>query len=94
MSALKSMLHYFQKSTVKSALPDPKGPLAEEVNSSLIATANKDVLDILEKPVPSKKKGSYIKVTPEEKVKIARYAIENGICAAARKFSKHGDLRR
>ena len=48
------MLHYFQKSTVKSALPDPKGPLAEEVNSSLIATANKDVLDILEKPVEGK----------------------------------------
>ena len=92
MSASKSILHYFQKSTVKSALPDPKGPLAEEVDSSLIAAANKDVLDILEKPVPSKKKGSYIKVTPEEKAKIARYAIKNGNCAAARKFSKHGDL--
>ena len=37
-----------------SALLDPKGPLAEEVDSSLIAAANKDVLDILEKPVPSK----------------------------------------
>ena len=64
----------------------------EEVHSSLIAAANKDVLDILEKPVASKKKGSYIKITPEEKAKIARYAIENGNCAAARKFSKHGDL--
>ena len=92
MSTSKSILDYFQKSTVKSALPDPKGPLAEEVHSSLIAAANKDVLDILEKPVASKKKGSYIKITPEEKAKIARYAIENGNCAAARKFSKHGDL--
>ena len=92
ISALKSILHYCQKSTVKSVLPDPKGPLAEEVDSFLIAVANKDVLNILEKPVPSKKKGSYIKVTPKEKSKIARYAIENGNCAAARKFSKHGDL--
>ena len=48
--------------------------------------------DILEKPVASKKKGSYIKITPEEKAKIARYTIENGNCAAARKFSKHSDL--
>ena len=58
MSALKSLLYCFQKLTVKSALPDPKGPLAEEVDSSLIAAANKDVLDTLEKLVPSKKKGS------------------------------------
>ena len=72
----KSILDYFQKSTVKPALPDPKGTLSEEVHSSLISAANKDVSDILEKP---------------EKVKIARYAIENGNCAAARKFSKHGD---
>ena len=92
MSASKSILRYFQKSTVKSALPDPKGPLAEKVDTSLITAANKDVLDILEKPVSSKKKGSYIKVTLEKKAKIARYAIENGNCAAARKFSKHGDL--
>ena len=92
MSTSKSILDYFQKSTVKPALPDPKGPLSEEVHSSLISAANKDVLDILEKPVASKKKkGSYIKITPEEKAKIARYAIENGNCAAARKFSKHGD---
>ena len=62
---------------MKSTLQYPKGLLAEEVDSSLIAAANKDVLDILEKPVPSKKKGSYIKVIPVEKAKIARYVIEN-----------------
>ena len=65
MSTLKSILDCFQKTMVKSALPDPKGPLAEEV-PSLISAANKDVLEILEKPVTSKK-GSYIKVSPEKK---------------------------
>lgn len=32
-------------------------------------------------------KGPYAKFTPEFKAKIAKYAIENGNCAAARKFS-------
>ena len=54
MSTSKSILDYFQKLTVKSALLDPKGPLAEKVHSSLIAAANKDVLDTPEKPVASK----------------------------------------
>ena len=31
---------------VKSALPDPKGPLVEEIPSSLISAANKEVLEI------------------------------------------------
>ena len=48
---LKFILDYFQKTTVKSALPDPKGPLAKKVPSSLISTTNNDVLEILEKPV-------------------------------------------
>ena len=34
------------KKTVKSALPDPKGPLVEEIPSSLISVANKEVLEI------------------------------------------------
>ena len=67
MSMSKSILNYFHKTTVKSALSDPKGPLAEEIPSSLITAANKDVLEILEKPVTSKKKGNYIRITPEKK---------------------------
>ena len=55
MATSKSILDYFHKTTVKSALPDSKGPLAEEVPSSLITATNKDVL---EKPVVLKKKGS------------------------------------
>ena len=37
--------------------------------SSLISAANRDVFEILEKPVTSKKKGSYIMITPEKKSK-------------------------
>ena len=40
MSASKSIIDYFQKTTVKSTLPDPKGPLVEEIPSSLISAAN------------------------------------------------------
>ena len=68
-------------------MPDLKGPLVEEIPSSLISAANKEVLEILDKPptaLSAKKCVAYIKITPEEKVKIARYAIKNGNCAAAR----------
>ena len=41
----KSVLNYFQKVTMKSALLDPKRPLAKEVPFSLISAANKDVLE-------------------------------------------------
>ena len=34
------------------------------------------------------KKAPYIKVTPECKAQIARYAMEHGKCAASRKYSK------
>ena len=46
---------------VKSALPDPKGPLVEEIPSSLISAANK-VLEILDKPptaISAKKRAAY-----------------------------------
>ena len=50
-----------------------------------IAEANK-VMTILNDSLT--RKGSYIKVTPERKAQIARYAMEHGNCAASRKYSK------
>ena len=50
---------------VKSALPDPKGPLVEEIPSSLISAANKEVLEILDKPptaILAKKHAAYISI--------------------------------
>ena len=80
-----SILKYFKRT---SSLPDPKGPLSEEVPTVSIAEANKEVKKVIDQP-PKKRKGTtYIKVTPEVKAKIAKFAVENGNCAAARKYSK------
>ena len=91
----KSLFSYFkplskketeeQIDKVEAMLPDPNGPLSKEVPPLAIAEANKDVLVQYVEP---KKKGPYIKISPECKAKIAKYAIENGNCAAARKFGK------
>ena len=93
----KSLFSYFkplskkegeeQIDKVEAILPDPNGPLSQEVPALAIAEANKDVLTAM-KYVEPKKKGPYIKISPEYKAKIAKYAIENGNCAAARKFGK------
>ena len=70
---VKVFIRLFSKTTVNSALPDPKGPLVEEMPTSLISALNKEVLEILDKPltaVSAKKKfTAYIKITPKKKVK-------------------------
>ena len=91
----KSLYAYFKRkeqgkeSQVTSVLlPDPKGPLSEDVLSSAISKVNKEILRFCAKTdtTKNKKKGPYLKVTPEMKATIAKYAIENGNCAASRKF--------
>lgn len=76
---------YFKCTTTQ---PDPKGPLSKEVPTISIIEANKEVKKAIDQP-PKKRKGTtYIKVTPEVKAKIAKFAVENVNCAAARKYSK------
>ena len=58
-----SILKYFKRKGGEAALPDPKGPLSNEVPSVSIAEANKEVLKNLNEN--QAKKGPYIKVTPE-----------------------------
>ena len=84
--ALMSILKYFKRKGVEAALPDPKGPLSNKVPSISIAEANKEVLKNLNEN--QTKKSPCIKVTPEQKAQIARYAMEHGNCAASRKYSK------
>ena len=88
----KSLYAYFKRkergkeSQVTSVLlPDPKGPLSEDVPSSAISKANKERLRFCAKTdtIKNKKKGPYLKVTPEMKATIAKYAIEKGNCAAS-----------
>ena len=76
-----------QINKVEAILPDPNGPLSQEVPPLAITEVNKDVLAAMQYVEP-RKKGPYIKVSPECKVKIAKYTIANGNCTAARKFGK------
>jgi len=58
-------------------LPNPNGSLSEKVNSSAIKEANKEVTAIVTNTGGKKK--SYVKLTPEQKAMIGRYAAENGV---------------
>jgi len=83
----KSILTYFKPVGISNGeqqvtLPDPTGPLKEELPSS---AAYKDIIESSKKENSTKTKGPYAKFTPEFKAMIAKYAIENGNCAAAQK---------
>ena len=90
----RSILDYFSKKRSKAHLPDPRGPLSSKMLPFTIAAANTEVMRVMNghAALPSssllaKKRGVYNKYTPEFKAKVARYAIENGNCRAARNFS-------
>ena len=89
----KSILDFFSKKRSDAHLPDPRGPLSSKILPSTIASANTEVLRVMNGRCPSKlksaggKRGGYNKYSPEFKAKVASYAIENGNCRAARKFS-------
>ena len=78
----KSLLSYFKPlskkegvekiNKVEAILPDPDGPLSQEVPPPAIAEANKDVLAAMQYDEP-KKKGPYI--NPKCKAKIAKYTL-------------------
>jgi len=73
---------------ISTSLPDPKGPLSDHVLTASIAEANKEVLKAVAEAKEPQKKGPYIKVTPEYKAKVAKFASINGNSVAARKYTK------
>ena len=77
-------------STAPRDLPNPTGPLSCELSSSAITAANA-ALNNLQQAMPRsvgvKKRGSYMKLDEEMKIKIGKYSSENGVSAAARHFS-------
>ena len=84
-----SILKYFKRVRIAVALPDPKGPLSDQVPSASIAEANKEVMKtiaVVDKE--PQKKGPYLKVTPEYKAKVAKFVLINGNSVAARKYTK------
>ena len=93
-----ALLKYFQKVSV---LPNPDGPLSDHVPSAAIASANKEVGDLVvrESDVPDatgsrKKRGQYLSYTEKEKARIAKRASEFGVTNALRYFSKEFADRR
>jgi len=83
------------KKQCEAHLPDPRGPLSSKMLPSTIAAVNVKVMHVINASdhgsskfkSTGKKRGVYNKYTPEFKAKIARYAIENSNCQAARKLS-------
>ena len=77
---------YFKKKTGNPLLPDVKGQLSTVVPSSYISCseANKEVSEATKK---LEKRGPYMKLTPEKKADIGKYAAENGIVSAFQLFS-------
>ena len=83
-----ALLRYFKP--VNGHLPDPSGPLSADVPPSAIRQANLDVLSVEKQDVSAKTRarGSYGRLTAEQRAQIGKYASENGNAAAVRRFSK------
>ena len=79
-----TLLKYFKKT---ATLPDPKGPISSQVPPSSIASANKEVKHLLERST-GKARSNYSTYTDEEKVKIARRAVEMGATNTIKYFQK------
>ena len=102
---MTSIWDYFKPSCSNTTLPDPDGPLKEEIRPSTICDVNKIVSPLIgsaavqtssnaspsdPKRRPSTRE-SYIKLTPEQKAIIGRRAAGHGVTAAIRYFSKRYD---
>ena len=89
-----ALLKYFRKKeeACGQKLPDPCGPLRQEVDEKLTEEANREVALVLESQAESSTRGStkhdsYLKVTSEQKAIVAKYAAEHGVARAIRRFS-------
>ena len=86
-----ALLAYFRKKETRAQLPDPCSPIGQEVGKNLTKEANKEVVFVLENSTSfgtTKRCEPYLKLTPEQKSIVAKYAMENGVVAAIRRFSK------
>ena len=69
----------------------PKSPLLSKTDNPAFLSANREVEELLCRSSsdnsPVGKRGNYNNYSPEVRAKMARYAVENGIQNAARKFT-------
>ena len=82
-----SILQYYKR--VSSTYPTPNGPLSRSIPSAAIASANREISQMLATNTSqSRKRGPYHKFSPRERAVIGKYAAESGVLAAKRKFSQ------
>ena len=81
-----ALLKYLKVEKRGLPLPDPCGLLNQQLSSTAIEEANKEVTAVLFTD-PAKRQ-SYLKILSEQKAFIARYAANHGIVNAIRWFSK------
>ena len=90
-----TLLEYFRKKkTLRGQkLPDRCGPLGQEVCKNLTEEANKEVALVLESSSGNgstkQRRDPYLKLTPEQKAIVAKYAVEHGVVRAIRHLYKH-----
>ena len=78
-----ALLKYFKIEKRGPPLPDPSGSLNQHLSSSAIEEANKEVTAVLGDPA---KRHPYLKISPEQKAIIARYAVNHGIVNGVGQF--------
>ena len=87
MAGGPGLLKFFKpcrKNSCDLPLPDPNSVLKEKVDSSAIEEANKEVSNVITDSGGKRK--PYLKLMPEQKATIGKYAAENGIVNAIRHF--------
>ena len=87
-----SILKYVRPLKQKPDLPDPRGPLSENVPPTAIAAANVKVVEALdeadEKKSLSRTRGKYSFTTPAQKYEVGKRAAEHGVTATIRYYAK------
>ena len=71
-----ALLNYFKKS---SFLPNPNGPLSEQMPSSCVVLANRDVQNLLNDENLRSKRRQYTKYSEYERAKVVKQVSEMGV---------------
>ena len=80
------LLKYFKIEKRALPLPNPSGSLNQQLSSTAIEEANKEVTAVL--CTNPAKCQPYLKISPEQRAIIERYAANHRIVNAIRQFSK------
>ena len=85
-----SLLQYFSCVSKPDgvSLPSPLGSLSLSIPTAAVASANAEVRHVMEAAGTNQRKGPYNTYTAEQRAIIGKHALENGVMAAKRNFSK------